>query len=60
MIKFSIFLRRRTDTTHEEFVAYHKEKHAPLFIALPEVKEHVRKYTQCHGLLVALPGLPEA
>lgn len=60
MIKFSIFLRRREGTTHEDFVHYHKTNHAPLFTALPEVKQYVRKYTQCHGLPVSLPGLPDA
>jgi len=59
MIKFSILLLRRQGTTHEEFVAYHKNNHAPLFISLPEVKENVRKYVQCHSLPDNLPGLPK-
>ncbi len=58
MIKFSIFLRRHTDMNQEEFVSYHKNQHAPLFTSLPEVKQAVRKYTQCHTLPVALPELP--
>lgn len=58
MIKFSILLRRRQGTTHEDFVAYHKNNHAPLFTALPEVIQHVRKYIQCHTLPITLPGLP--
>jgi len=58
MIKFSILLRRRSGTSHEDFVSYHKTKHAPLFASLPEVKENVRGYIQCHSLQVVIPGLP--
>lgn len=58
MIKFTILLRKRSDMTHDEFVAYHKINHAPLFKSLPEVQQHVRKYVQGHTLDVALPGLP--
>lgn len=60
MVKFSIFLRKRNEMSHEDFVYYHKTNHAPLFTSLPEVKQYVRKYTQCHGLPVSLPGMPEA
>lgn len=58
MIKFSIFLRKRVDMSQDDFVAYHKNQHAPLFTALPEVQQYVRKYVQCHALPVALPGFP--
>ena len=58
MIKFTILLRRRQDMSHEEFVAYHKNKHAPLFSSLPEVKQNVRKYVQCHNIPFTMPGLP--
>jgi len=40
MIKFTILLRRRPDLSHEEFVTYHREKHAPLFMSMPVVQEH--------------------
>lgn len=30
--------------SHEEFVWYHVNKHAPLFRSLPEVKIYVRRY----------------
>ncbi len=60
MIKFTILLRRHPGLTHAEFVAYHRETHAPLFSDLPEVRQHVRRYVQCHTLPVALPGLPPA
>ncbi len=59
MIKFSILLRKRTGMNHEEFVQYHKVSHAPLFTSLPEVQQYERKYVQCHGIAVSLPGLPQ-
>ena len=60
MIKFTILLRRNPAMTHEEFVAYHREKHAPLFTSLPEVKQYVRRYVQCHATADVLPGLPDS
>lgn len=59
MIKMTILLRRRQGMSHSEFVAYHRDKHAPLFSALPEVKQHVRRYVQCHASDVTFPGLPD-
>ncbi len=58
MIKFTILLRRNPSMSHDEFVDYHREKHAPLFSALPEVREHVRRYVQSHKVPAAIPGLP--
>ena len=29
-----------------------------MFASLPEVKQYVRRYVQCHPVQVALPGLP--
>ena len=58
MIKFTILLRRNPSMTQDEFVAYHREKHAPLFCALPEVRQHVRRYVQCHTVSATVPGLP--
>ena len=58
MIKFTILLRKRQDLSHEEFVQYHKNNHAPLFKSLPEVQQYVRKYVQGHTQPVTLPGLP--
>lgn len=60
MIKLVGCMRRRADLTHEEFVDYHKTKHAPLFMSLPEVKQHVRRYVQSHRIPVDLPGLAES
>ncbi len=58
MIKFTILLRRKPTLSHDAFVAYHRERHAPLFCALPEVRQHVRRYVQCHTIAAAIPGLP--
>ena len=58
MIKLTILLPRNPSMTHEEFAAYHRERHAPLFCALPEVRRHVRRYVQSHALPVAAAGLP--
>ena len=58
MIKFTILLRRKPSMTHDEFVAYHRERHAPLFCALPAVRQHVRRYVQCHTVPASIPGLP--
>ena len=56
MIKFTIGLRRNPKMTHKEFVEYHRSHHAPLFCSLPEVKQHVRRYVQCHSGEAAVPG----
>ena len=58
MIKFTILLRRKSSMSHDEFVAYHRERHAPLFCALPAVRQHVRRYVQCHTVAASIPGLP--
>ena len=58
MIKFTILMRRKPSTTREEFVEYHREKHAPLFSSLPAVQQHVRRYVQCHTIPASLPGMP--
>ncbi len=60
MIKFTIILRRKPDLTHEQFVDYHRNTHAALFRSLPEVKQHVRRYVQCHSTGDHLPGLPDS
>ena len=59
MIKMTILLRRKPETTHEDFVSYHRNKHAPLFSSLPEVKQYVRRYVQCHAGDQKMPGLPD-
>lgn len=44
--------------SQEEFVAYHRQQHAPLFMSMPVVQQHVRRYVQQHTLDVTVPGLP--
>lgn len=58
MIKFTILMHRKPSMTHDEFVLYHREQHAPLFCALPAVQQHVRRYVQCHAIQASLPGMP--
>ena len=58
MVKFTILLRKHPNLSHEEFVQYHKTQHAPLFMSLPEVQQHVRRYVQGHNVPMHLPGLP--
>ena len=58
MVKFSILLRRRAGMTHEEFVTYHREQHAPVFLSVPAVREHVRRYVQQHTIDAGIPGMP--
>ncbi|WP_158799377.1 EthD domain-containing protein [Pedobacter sp. L105] len=41
-----------------DFVSCHKNNYAALFASLPEVKQYVRRYVQCHSLPVSIPGLP--
>ena len=60
MIKFTIVLRRNPKLTHDQFVQHHRTVHAPLFSSLPEVKQHVRRYSQCHSTGDQLPGLPDS
>lgn len=58
MIKFTILLRRRPELSHEQFVDYHRNQHAPLFLSVPVVQENVRRYVQQHRVDAVLPGLP--
>ncbi len=60
MVKFTILLRRHPSMSHDAFVDYHRHTHAPLFCALPAVREHVRRYVQSHTLPLPMPGLPDA
>ena len=59
MIKLTILIKRHKDMTQEQFIDYHKNKHAPLFKSLPETQQYVRKYIQSHSNGVNLPGMPQ-
>ncbi|WP_020417360.1 EthD domain-containing protein [Amycolatopsis sp. ATCC 39116] len=58
MIKLTIVLRRRSGLTHDEFVEYHRDRHAPLFKSVEAVRDNVRRYVQQHTLTPDTPGLP--
>jgi uncharacterized protein (TIGR02118 family) len=58
MIKISVFLTRRPDLTHEQFIQYWKDEHAPLLMGLDAFKSSVRRYTQQHSLNIAPGDLP--
>lgn len=60
MIKLSIFLSRRPDLTHEEFLAYWSEKHTPLLANLPPGALQVHRYVQLHPTDGKIPGFATA
>jgi uncharacterized protein (TIGR02118 family) len=59
MIKLTALLPRRPSMTHEEFVAYHRQVHAPLLLSDPLVRRLVRRYEQGHATEAAIPGMPQ-
>lgn len=58
MIKLTVLLTRNPKLSQEEFVAYHKSRHAELFMSIPAVQQTVRRYVQQHALQAELPGMP--
>lgn len=60
MIKLSIFLTRRADLTHEEFVDYWTQKHTPLLASLPGGEVPVRRYVQLLPTDDEIPGVATA
>ena len=60
MIKVSIFLTRRPDLTHEEFVTYWTEKHTPLLADLPPGALQVHRYVQQEPVPEQIPGIATA
>lgn len=57
MIKLAILLKRRKDMTHQEFLNYRREIHAPLLLSIPETKQYVRKFIFSASLQA--PGSPD-
>jgi uncharacterized protein (TIGR02118 family) len=57
MIKFTFLVQRLKGMSREEFIDYHKNKHAPLFCSIPETALYVRKYVVNHPM--AAEGFPE-
>jgi len=57
MIKLAILLKRRKDMTHQEFLNYRRDIHAPLLLSIPETKQYVRKFV--FSAPVEAPGYPD-
>ena len=60
MIKISIFLTRRSDLTHAEFVTYWTEKHTPMLADLPPGAVQVHRYVQLEPTDDEIPGVATA
>ena len=58
MIKFAFMINRIEGMSRDDFVAYHRERHAPLFTSIPEARQYVKKYTVSHP--VPAEGYPGA
>jgi uncharacterized protein (TIGR02118 family) len=57
MIKFTFLVNKLPGMSLDEFVDYHKNKHAPLFCSIPETELYVRKYVVNHPLIAE--GFPK-
>lgn len=60
MVKVSIFLTRRPDLTHDEFVTYWTQKHTPLLANLPPGAVTVNRYVQLLPVPGNIPGVETA
>ncbi|MER5302806.1 EthD domain-containing protein [Streptomyces lasiicapitis] len=58
MIKISIFLTRRADLTHEEFVEYWTDKHLPLIASVVDGAVPVRRHVLLFPTGDEIPGIP--
>ena len=58
MIKFTAMLVRLPSLTQEQFVEYHRTKHAATFMGIAPCQQHVRRYVQSHNLELELTGMP--
>jgi len=58
VITLTCLLRRLPELSHEEFVRYHRERHAPLVSGLPEARRYMRRYAIEHPDPANLPGVP--
>ena len=56
MIKFSISPRRNPSMSQDEFATDHRDRHGPVFCALPAERQHLRRYVQCRTLPASIPG----
>lgn len=60
MLVLTSMLRRLPHLTHEEFVAYHRGHHAPLFKSTPEAQKYLLRYTVEHPRSTKVPSLPDS
>ena len=60
MYKITIFLTRRSDLSHEEFVNYWTQQHTPLLAQLPSDEVTVRRYVQLFPTDDSIPGFETA
>lgn len=58
MLRFTFLIRKVEGMSKEEFVDYHRNHHAPLFMSIPESEKYVRKYVVSHP--VDVTGFPAA
>ncbi|SEO03732.1 conserved hypothetical protein [bacterium A37T11] len=48
MFKFTFLIRKIAGMSKENFVDYHRNHQAPLFMSVPEAKQYVKKYIVSH------------
>jgi uncharacterized protein (TIGR02118 family) len=60
MLKLDILIVRRPDTTHDQFLEYWRDRHAPFFVSQPIVKKTVRQYVQSQTVADTPAGIPTA
>jgi uncharacterized protein (TIGR02118 family) len=48
MIKCAYLINRVDGMSIDAFVHHHRNKHAPLFISIPEAQQYVRRYAVSH------------
>jgi uncharacterized protein (TIGR02118 family) len=59
-VKFVVFMKRRAGMTREEFVDYHRTRHAETFMADPTIRRLCRKYVQSHPVPSGTEGIPDS
>lgn len=52
MLKFTFLIRKIEGMSKENFVDYHRNHHAPLFMSIPEAKQYVKKYVVSHPEII--------
>ncbi|TCR03396.1 uncharacterized protein (TIGR02118 family) [Sphingobacterium sp. JUb78] len=58
MLKFTFLIRKTTGMSKEDFIDYHRNHHAPLFMSIPESKQYVKKYVVSHPKIIEGFPLP--